>query len=77
MERLNGVLKEIGKPVTTNGKPVSFTVDPSGQYLYVLNENEKGLLKYKIDKLTGLLSEAEKIKLPYAPTALDISREFH
>jgi 6-phosphogluconolactonase (cycloisomerase 2 family) len=77
MERLNGVLTEIGKPVTTNGKPVSFSVDPSGQYLYVLNENEKGLLKYKIDKLTGLLSEAEKIKLPYAPAALAISREFH
>ena len=76
IERLYGVLKEIGKPVSTNGKPVSFTIDPSGQYLYVVNDNERGLRKYKIDKSTGNLSDAGQIQLPYTPVSIVISRDF-
>lgn len=76
VERLNGKLSEIAKPISTDGKPLSFFIDPSGLYLYVINENEKGLQKFKVEKLSGKLAHAGTVKLPYSPAALVISRDF-
>ncbi len=74
MERINGLLSEIAKPVATGGKPVRFAIEPSGQFLYVANKDEKGLRIFSIDKKTGKLADAGKVSLSYSPDALVISR---
>jgi 6-phosphogluconolactonase (cycloisomerase 2 family) len=76
VERLNGILSELAEPVASGGAPLSFTIDPSGQYLYVNSENQQGLSKYRIDKSTGKLTSSGQVKLPYSPAALVISRDF-
>lgn len=76
VERLYGILSELDKPMEIKGTPSSFNIDPSGQYLYVTNQNEKGLRKYRIDSSTGKLTDTGKIKLSYKPKAVAISRDF-
>jgi len=76
VERMLGVLSEMGKPVATNGKPVAMSIDPSGHFLYIINEKEKGLRKFSIDKSTGKLTDAGIIVLPFVPESIEISREF-
>jgi len=76
VERLYGILSELDKPLTLEGMPSSFTIDPSGRFLYVTNQNEKGLRKYRIDNSTGKLTDAGQIKLTYIPAAMAISRDF-
>lgn len=76
MQRMLGILAAIDKPVTTKGTPRSLAIDPSGRFLYVINEQQKGLRKYTIDERTGKLTDSGTVSLEYYPQYMKISRKF-
>ena len=76
MDRFQGQLSAIAKPIATKGKPVSLSIDPSGHYLYVVNKGHNGLQKFNVDPATGRLSDAGQVVLPFVPADMAISREF-
>lgn len=65
MSRVGGVFK-------TGDKPVSLTVDSSGRFLYVANENSKNISAYLIHMQSGFLQglEGSPFKMPGTAVSL-------
>lgn len=58
----NGSMSEIsGSPFTTGNHPAAAAVDFSGEFLYVVNQNDNNISGYSIDQTTGALT-------PLSPT---------
>jgi DNA-binding beta-propeller fold protein YncE len=54
---LHGTLSEIsGSPFATGAQPVAGTVDYSGKFLCVVNQNDNNISGYVIDHITGALT---------------------
>lgn len=61
----DGTLKLQGFQSTKGVNPRNFTVDPSGNYLLVANQNTNNIVVFKINKQTGALTATgEEIKVP-------------
>jgi 6-phosphogluconolactonase len=56
----DGKLTLIGQQSTLGEKPRNFNFDPSGNFLLVANQNSDEVVIFKIDKVTGLLSDTGK-----------------
>jgi len=50
-----GKLKRVGQVSTLGKTPRNFTLDPSGNFLLVANQNSDDIIIYKRNKITGLL----------------------
>ncbi len=55
--RKNGKLRLIAHQSTLGKSPRNFTIDPSGKFLLVGNQNSDEIVVFKRDVLTGLLSD--------------------
>ncbi len=53
-----GALTVSGSPVAAGTLPVSITLDPSGLFAYVANDNSNDISVYAVDATTGALSQA-------------------
>jgi 6-phosphogluconolactonase (cycloisomerase 2 family) len=49
----NGELKYVGEEWTRGNYPRSFNFDPTGDYLYVLNQRSDNITAFRVDKSTG------------------------
>jgi 6-phosphogluconolactonase len=56
VDAINGKLKYIGLEPTKGKTPRNFTIDPSGNFLLVANQNSDSVIIFKRDKTTGLLT---------------------
>jgi 6-phosphogluconolactonase (cycloisomerase 2 family) len=53
----NGSMTEIsGSPFTTGNHPAAAAVDFSGEFLYVVNQNDNNISGYAIEQTTGTLT---------------------
>jgi 6-phosphogluconolactonase len=55
-----GKLKRIGRTSVLGKSPRNFTLDPSGRFLLVANQNSDDIILFKRNKITGLLSPTGK-----------------
>lgn len=51
-----GRLTYLGEEWTRGGYPVSITIDPTGNFMYSLNENSAAITVYRVDRRTGSLT---------------------
>ena len=65
-----GVLSPIGQQETKGKSPRSFTIDPSGNFLLVANQNTDNVVTFRIDQQTGLLHETGLVAHIPAPVCL-------
>ncbi len=56
----NGKLAIIGHQSTFGRTPRNFNFDPSGNFLLVGNQNSDEIVIFKVDKVTGLLTDTQK-----------------
>lgn len=56
----NGKLKLTGHQSTLGKTPRNFSLDPSGNFLLVANQNSDEIVVFKVDKKTGLLTDTQK-----------------
>ncbi|MFC4230448.1 lactonase family protein [Parasediminibacterium paludis] len=56
VDAINGTLTYIGLEPTRGKTPRNFTIDPTGHYLLVANQNSDNVIIFKRDKTTGLLT---------------------
>jgi 6-phosphogluconolactonase len=56
----DGKLQLLGHQSTLGKTPRNFSIDPSGNFLLVANQNSDNIVIYRIDKKTGLLNPLEK-----------------
>lgn len=60
-----GSLKVQGYQSVLGFTPRNFTIDPTGNYLLVANQNSDAVVVFKRDKVTGLLTDTnERIRIP-------------
>jgi len=65
-----GVLRTIGYTPVLGKEPRNFTIDPTGRYILVGNQDSDEVVIFKIDKETGVPQPTgERIKVP-SPTCL-------
>ena len=65
IDRFTGKLSLKGYQPTLGKKPRNFTIDPSGKYLLVANQDSDNIVIFKIDQTSGLLLETgEQISIP-------------
>jgi 6-phosphogluconolactonase len=65
-----GTLRTIGYAPVLGKEPRNFTIDPTGRYLLVANQDSDEVVIFRIDKETGLPHPTgERIKVP-SPTCL-------
>jgi 6-phosphogluconolactonase len=65
-----GTLRTIGYTQTLGMEPRNFTLDPTGGYLLVANQDSNEIIIFKVNKTTGLLQPTgERIKIP-SPSCL-------
>jgi 6-phosphogluconolactonase len=55
-----GLLRVVGHQSTLGKTPRNFNFDPGGNFLLVANQNSDEIVVFKIDKVTGLLSDTRK-----------------
>ena len=56
----------------TQGKiPRNFAVDPTGQFLFVANQETDNIVQYRIDQDTGRLTPTGKVVQVDAPVSLE------
>jgi 6-phosphogluconolactonase len=61
----NGLLNYIQSQSTMGLTPRNFSIDPSGNFLLVANQNSNQIVVFKINKLTGLLENTNtNIQIP-------------
>jgi 6-phosphogluconolactonase len=69
IDQRTGMLKEIQRLPAGGVYPASFTIDPSGRWLLVTNENSDSVTEIKRDPATGKLSPtAESLSVPEPST---------
>jgi 6-phosphogluconolactonase len=56
VDAINGTLTYVGLEPTRGKTPRNFTIDPTGNYLLVANQNSDSVIIFKRDKTTGLLT---------------------
>jgi 6-phosphogluconolactonase len=56
----NGMLKTIGYQPTLGKAPRNFSLDPSGNFLLVANQNSDAIIIFKRNKATGMLTDTGK-----------------
>jgi 6-phosphogluconolactonase len=66
----NGKLSLVGHQSTLGKTPRNFSIDPSGNFLLVANQNSDEIVIFKIDKETGLLTDTKKSVLTGNPVCL-------
>ncbi|HTL09749.1 MAG TPA: lactonase family protein [Chitinophagaceae bacterium] len=60
----NGKLTAVGQQSTLGIAPRNFSLDPSGNYLLVANQNSDNIVVFKRNKITGLLTDSgERIEV--------------
>jgi len=65
IDERNGKLTTVGYQSTLGEKPRNFTIDPTGNFLLVANQDTDNIVIFKRDKQTGLLTETgEQISVP-------------
>ena len=70
IDKDKGTLRTIGYTPVLGKEPRNFTIDPTGRYLLVGNQDSDEVVIFSIDKATGLLRPTgERIKVP-SPTCL-------
>ncbi|MEO8657511.1 MAG: beta-propeller fold lactonase family protein, partial [Bryobacteraceae bacterium] len=52
----DGTLTLAGEELTRGDYPRSFTIDPSGQYLYSCNQRADAIVCFRVNRQTGALS---------------------
>lgn len=57
IHKRTGKLKPAGHQSTLGRTPRNFSIDPSGKYLLVANQNSDNIVVFKINRKTGLLRE--------------------
>ena len=60
IEAATGKLTSVGHQFTNGIKPRNFNFDPSGNFLLVANQDSGGIVIFKRDKTTGLLTDSGK-----------------
>jgi len=60
INKKNGSLSVAGHQSTLGKAPRNFNFDPSGNFLLVANQNSDDIVIFKINKLTGLLTDTGK-----------------
>jgi 6-phosphogluconolactonase len=65
-----GKLTIKGFQSTMGNAPRNFLIDPTGQWLLVANQNSKNVVIFRIDPLTGLLTDTNKHLAIPAPVCL-------
>ncbi len=60
IDRSNGMLVRAGQQSTLGRTPRNFTLDPSGNFLLVANQNSDEVVIFKRDKNTGMLTDTKK-----------------
>lgn len=58
IDEISGKLTSIGHQSVMGKTPRNFSFDPSGNFLLVANQNSDEIVIFKVDKKTGLLSDA-------------------
>jgi 6-phosphogluconolactonase len=72
IEPATGMLKTVGYQSVFGKEPRNFTLDPTGRYLLVANQESNEIVVYRVDRETGLLRPTgERLAVP-APTCLKI-----
>ena len=70
VNKKNGRLSFVGHQSTLGKTPRNFTIDPSGNYLLVANQNSDEVVVFKRDKETGLLLDTKNRILVGKPVCL-------
>ncbi|GAB4092471.1 lactonase family protein [Flaviaesturariibacter terrae] len=70
IDAATGILERIGTQSTGGAVPRNFTLDPTGSFLLVANQDSDRINIFKIDKATGLLSDTGKSIAVPAPVCL-------
>ena len=66
----NGKLALAGHQSTLGKTPRNFTIDPSGKFLLVANQNSGEIVLFERDKTTGLLTDSQKRFVVEKPACL-------
>lgn len=70
IDAAKGTLRTIGYQAVFGKEPRNFTLDPTGQFLLVANQDSNTIVVFKVDKITGLLHPTgERIEVP-SPSCL-------
>jgi 6-phosphogluconolactonase len=70
----NGLLTEIEQPGSGGVMPRSFAIDPTGRYLFALNQLTNNVVQFRIDPATGRLSKTGKEIKVDTPVCLQFVR---
>jgi 6-phosphogluconolactonase len=69
-----GRLQTVGYQPVFGKEPRNFTLDPSGRYLLVANQNSNNIVIFRVDRQTGLLQPTgEELPVP-SPSCLKLVR---
>lgn len=73
IDQSSGKLHTLGFESTSGRTPRNFTLDPTGNYLLVANQDSDNIIIFKRDKQTGLLKKAGKQTKVPMPVCLKIA----
>lgn len=60
INKKNGKLSSVGHQSTLGKTPRNFNFDPTGNFLLVANQNSDEIVIFKVDKITGLLTDTQQ-----------------
>ena len=65
IDEAGGKLTAVERTSTQGKTPRSFAIDPTGQFLFAVNQNTNNLVLFRIDQQTGGLTQAgESLQVP-------------